>query len=182
MTEKQRNDLLAEMTVDVAELVPLTQTQALSLALALAPGMPNVHKRFIRSLEQAGTLTARWRRCRMRRDRRARTASLGLTPAGAGRRAGLRRITGFATCPAEGPLLRLKWRTMSSGPRTGRDPRATCCRRYASMRAERWRAFDADPELLAMARGSPPFIRAGMADRSRALVSLPQAPLLPSSQ
>src|SRR5204862_1105516 len=42
MTEKQRNELLAEMTDEVARLVladNYTQTQALSLALAQAPGM-----------------------------------------------------------------------------------------------------------------------------------------------
>jgi glutamate dehydrogenase len=59
MTEKQRNELLAEMTDEVARLVlrdNYTQTQALSLALAQAPGMLDVHDRFIRSLEQAGKL------------------------------------------------------------------------------------------------------------------------------
>jgi glutamate dehydrogenase len=59
MTEKQRNELLAEMTDEVASLVlrdSYTQTQALSLALAQAPGMLDVHDRLIRSLEQAGKL------------------------------------------------------------------------------------------------------------------------------
>jgi glutamate dehydrogenase len=59
MTEKQRNELLAEMTDEVASLVlrdSYTQTQALSLALAQAPGMLDVHDRLIRSLEQAGRL------------------------------------------------------------------------------------------------------------------------------
>jgi glutamate dehydrogenase len=59
MTEKQRNELLAEMTDEVARLVlrdSYTQTQALSLALAQAPGMLDVHDRLIRSLEQAGKL------------------------------------------------------------------------------------------------------------------------------
>jgi glutamate dehydrogenase len=59
MTEKQRNELLVEMTDEVARLVlrdNYTQTQALSLALAQAPGMLDVHDRLIRSLEQAGKL------------------------------------------------------------------------------------------------------------------------------
>jgi glutamate dehydrogenase len=59
MTEKQRNELLVEMTDEVARLVlrdSYTQTQALSLAGAQAPGMLDVHDRLIRSLEQAGRL------------------------------------------------------------------------------------------------------------------------------
>jgi glutamate dehydrogenase len=59
MTEKQRNKLLVEMTDEVASLVlrdSYTQTQALSLAGAQAPGMLDVHDRLIRSLEQAGKL------------------------------------------------------------------------------------------------------------------------------
>jgi glutamate dehydrogenase len=59
MTDKQRNELLAEMTDEVARLVlrdSYTQTQALSLALAQAPGMLDVHDRLIRSLERAGKL------------------------------------------------------------------------------------------------------------------------------
>jgi glutamate dehydrogenase len=59
MTDKQRNELLAEMTDEVARLVlrdSYTQTQALSLARAQAPGMLDVHDRFIRNLEQAGKL------------------------------------------------------------------------------------------------------------------------------
>jgi glutamate dehydrogenase len=59
MTEKQRNKLLVEMTEAVAGLVlrdNYTQTLALSLARAQAPGMLDVHDRFIRSLEQAGKL------------------------------------------------------------------------------------------------------------------------------
>jgi glutamate dehydrogenase len=66
MTEKQRNELLAEMTDEVARLVlrdSYTQTQALSLALAQAPGMLDVHDRLIRSLETAGKLDRGWRRC-----------------------------------------------------------------------------------------------------------------------
>jgi glutamate dehydrogenase len=59
MTEKQRNELLAEMTEAVGGLVlrdNQTQTLALSLARAQAPGMLDVHDRFIRSVEQAGRL------------------------------------------------------------------------------------------------------------------------------
>ena len=59
LTRKQRNELLAQMTDEVAELV-LTdnyeQGETLSLAEAQAPSMIDVHARFIRSLEQAGRL------------------------------------------------------------------------------------------------------------------------------
>jgi glutamate dehydrogenase len=59
LTGKQRNKLLADMTVAVAERVlrgSYLQTQALSLALAQAPSMVDVHDRMMRSLEQAGRL------------------------------------------------------------------------------------------------------------------------------
>ncbi|HUO71520.1 MAG TPA: NAD-glutamate dehydrogenase [Solirubrobacteraceae bacterium] len=59
MTEKQRNELLVEMTDAVAEQVlygSYTQTQALSLALAQAPPMLDVHARLIRHLEQVAGL------------------------------------------------------------------------------------------------------------------------------
>jgi glutamate dehydrogenase len=55
MTAKQRNELLAEMTDAVGEQVlygSYTQTQAISLALAQAPPMIDVHARLIRYLEQ----------------------------------------------------------------------------------------------------------------------------------
>jgi glutamate dehydrogenase len=55
MTFKQRNELLAEMTDAVAARVlygSYTQTQAMSLALAQAPPMIDVHARLIRYLEQ----------------------------------------------------------------------------------------------------------------------------------
>ncbi|HTU85996.1 MAG TPA: NAD-glutamate dehydrogenase [Solirubrobacteraceae bacterium] len=55
MTEKQRNELLHEMTDAVGEQVlygSYTQTQAISLALAQAPPMVDVHARLIRYLEQ----------------------------------------------------------------------------------------------------------------------------------
>ncbi len=59
MTFKQRNELLAEMTDAVGTQVlygSYTQTQALSLALAQAPPMVDVHARLIRSLEQTAGL------------------------------------------------------------------------------------------------------------------------------
>ncbi|HJS93734.1 MAG TPA: NAD-glutamate dehydrogenase [Solirubrobacteraceae bacterium] len=55
MTSKQRNELLAEMTDAVGEQVlygSYTQTQAVSLAMAQAPSMVDVHARLIRYLEQ----------------------------------------------------------------------------------------------------------------------------------
>ncbi len=55
MTFKQRNELLAEMTDSVGRQVlyaSYTQTQAISLALAQAPPMIDVHARLIRNLEQ----------------------------------------------------------------------------------------------------------------------------------
>ncbi len=59
LTRKQRDELLAQMTDEVAELV-LTdnyeQGETLSLAEAQAASMIDVHARFIRSLEQAGRL------------------------------------------------------------------------------------------------------------------------------
>jgi glutamate dehydrogenase len=59
LTEKVRNQLIADMTDEVADLVlrdNYEQTQALSLALAQAPAMLDVHARLIRSLEQACSL------------------------------------------------------------------------------------------------------------------------------
>ncbi len=55
MTEKQRNELLAEMTDAVADGVlysSYTQTQAISISLAQAGSMIDVHARLIRHLEQ----------------------------------------------------------------------------------------------------------------------------------
>ena len=60
LTEKQRNELLAEMTDEVARLVLLSnyrQTQALSLAVKQAPSMLGVHGRLIQHLEQSGRLS-----------------------------------------------------------------------------------------------------------------------------
>ncbi len=60
MTEKQRNELLVEMTDDVARLVlrnNYRQTQALSLAVTQAPSMLGVHARLIQHLEQSGRLS-----------------------------------------------------------------------------------------------------------------------------
>ncbi len=59
MTGKQRDALLAELTDAVAARVlrgSYTQTQALSLALAQAPNMLDVHDRLMRDLESAGRL------------------------------------------------------------------------------------------------------------------------------
>ncbi|MGH3022091.1 MAG: NAD-glutamate dehydrogenase [Gaiellaceae bacterium] len=59
LTEKQRNELLAAMTDDVARLVLTNnyrQTQALSLAAAQAPSMLGVHARVIAHLESDGRL------------------------------------------------------------------------------------------------------------------------------
>ncbi len=59
MTEKQRNELLAEMTDDVARLVlrnNYRQTQAISLATSQASSMLGVHSRLIQHLEQTGRL------------------------------------------------------------------------------------------------------------------------------
>jgi glutamate dehydrogenase len=59
MTEKQRNELLVEMTDAVSERVlygSYTQTQAMSLALAQAAQMVDVHLRLIRNLEQVAGL------------------------------------------------------------------------------------------------------------------------------
>jgi glutamate dehydrogenase len=59
LTAKQRNRLLADMTDAVAERVlrgSFLQTQALSLALAQAPAMLDVHDRMMRGLELAGRL------------------------------------------------------------------------------------------------------------------------------
>ncbi len=59
MTEKQRNNLLGEMTEEVAELVlrdNYQQTLAISKAATLAHPMVDVHARYIRALEQSGDL------------------------------------------------------------------------------------------------------------------------------
>ena len=59
MTEKQRNELLVEMTDEVGQLVlhdNYEQTRAVSNALALAHAMIDVHVRYIAALEQAGSL------------------------------------------------------------------------------------------------------------------------------
>ncbi|MEA2196564.1 MAG: glutamate dehydrogenase, partial [Solirubrobacteraceae bacterium] len=59
MTEKQRNQLLGEMTDSVSERVlygSYTQTQAMSLAMAQAALMVDVHQRLVRHLEQSAHL------------------------------------------------------------------------------------------------------------------------------
>jgi glutamate dehydrogenase len=59
LTEKQRNELLVEMTDEVAEAVlygSYTQTQALSMAIAQAGLMADVHARMVRRLEHDSNL------------------------------------------------------------------------------------------------------------------------------
>jgi glutamate dehydrogenase len=59
MTEKQRNELLGEMTEEVARLVlydNYAQTLAISNALALAHPMVDVHARYMAALEHSGSL------------------------------------------------------------------------------------------------------------------------------
>ena len=59
LTEKQRNELLLEMTEDVAALVlqdNYEQAETLSLAVANAAGMVDVHQRFLRFLESRRSL------------------------------------------------------------------------------------------------------------------------------
>jgi glutamate dehydrogenase len=59
LTERQRNEVIAEMTDEVAELVLRDnhgQTEALSLAREQAASMVDVHARLIETLEQAGRL------------------------------------------------------------------------------------------------------------------------------
>jgi glutamate dehydrogenase len=59
LSQDDRNRLLVEMTDDVAEHVlagSYRQTQAISLALAQAPPMVDVHRRMIRRLEQVASL------------------------------------------------------------------------------------------------------------------------------
>ena len=59
LTGKQRNAILAEMGDEVAALVlrdNYEQTQAISTSTAQAGAMVEVHERYVRSLEQAGTL------------------------------------------------------------------------------------------------------------------------------
>jgi glutamate dehydrogenase len=59
LTQKQRNELLAEMEDDVARLVlrdNYEQAQAISRSAALAASMVEVHERYIRALEQSGVL------------------------------------------------------------------------------------------------------------------------------
>ena len=59
LTEKQRNELLAEMTDEVAALVlrdNYEQNLALANAAAHAPSLLHVHEDFMRRLEQDGVL------------------------------------------------------------------------------------------------------------------------------
>lgn len=59
MTDKQRNQLLAELTPAVAGLVlknNYLQTQAISISRSISPQMLDLHSRFIRHLERSGQL------------------------------------------------------------------------------------------------------------------------------
>ena len=59
LTEKQRNELLASMTDEVAELVladNYDQNLALANAESLAPNLLHVHEDWMRTLERAGTI------------------------------------------------------------------------------------------------------------------------------
>ena len=59
LTEKQRNELLAEMADEVAELVlrdNYEQARAITTSAAQAASMLEVHERYIRALEQSGVL------------------------------------------------------------------------------------------------------------------------------
>ena len=70
MSEDERNELLMQMTDAVAERVlygSYTQTQAMSLALAQAVSMLDVHARLIAGWSRRPHSTARSRRCRARR-------------------------------------------------------------------------------------------------------------------
>ena len=83
MTDKQRNELLAEMTESVAALVltdSYSHAQALGVARAQAPAMLEAHRRFIRSLEQDGLLDRRLERLPDNDELAERKAAgLGLT-------------------------------------------------------------------------------------------------------
>ena len=60
LTGKQRNEVLAEMTDEVATLVlrdNYDQAQAITSSVAQAASMAEVHERYVRSLEQAGVLS-----------------------------------------------------------------------------------------------------------------------------
>ena len=64
LTEKQRNDLLAEMTDEVAALVlrdNYEQNLALANAVANAPSLLHVHEDWMRRLEQRGRAQPRAR-------------------------------------------------------------------------------------------------------------------------
>ena len=66
LTVKQRNDLLASMTDEVAALVladNADQTRALALAESEAPGMVDVHARLMADLEHGAASTATSRPC-----------------------------------------------------------------------------------------------------------------------
>ena len=72
LTEKQRNELLAEMTDEVAELVlrdNYEQNLALANAVAHAPSLLHVHEDWMRQLERDGRPRPRARGAAHRRGR-----------------------------------------------------------------------------------------------------------------
>ena len=75
LTGKQRNELLASMTDEVATLVlrdNYEQNLALANAAANASGLLHVHEDWMRKLEREVCSTASSRRCRRARDPPAR--------------------------------------------------------------------------------------------------------------
>jgi glutamate dehydrogenase len=83
LTVKQRNNLLSEMTAEVAHLVlqdNIDQTRALANAKAEAASMVDVHARYIRFLEQTGKLNRQLERLPSDEQLEERTAAgRGLT-------------------------------------------------------------------------------------------------------
>ena len=67
LTAKQRNELLASMTNEVADLVLLDnydQNLALANAVDIAPNLLHVHEDWMRISNAKGCSTASWRTCR----------------------------------------------------------------------------------------------------------------------
>ena len=95
LTEKQRNELLVEMTDEVAALVlqdNYEQSETLSLAEANAASMVDVHQRFLRFLESRRNLRPRARGAAGRRgDRRAQARPRRAHAPGARRAAGVQQ-------------------------------------------------------------------------------------------
>ena len=84
LTAKQRNNVIAEMTDEVAALVlrdNYEQNLAIANAVAHAPSLLHVHEDFMRRLEQAGTLDREIEGLPSKRDvRRRLDRGSGLTP------------------------------------------------------------------------------------------------------